>query len=59
MLRALPRTPVIIKYGALCKNSYRVVAVNPFMPGMPGVNKNVTHTKTNQQLSAAGLFKYV
>ena len=28
-------------------------------PLMPGGNKKVTHTETNLQLKAAGLFKYV
>ena len=28
-------------------------------PSMPGGNKKVTHTKTNLQLKAAGLFRYV
>ena len=30
-----------------------------FNPLMPGDNKKVTHTHTNLQLKAAGLFKYV
>ena len=30
-----------------------------FNPLRPGDNKKVTHTSTNQQLKAAGLFKFV
>ena len=49
----------LIAFSMFCffqNNAINFLNINPLMPGG---NKKVTHTSTNLQLSAAGLFKYV
>ena len=46
-------------FSELCEPIKYLLNLSRVNPLMPGGNKKVTHTKTNLQLKAAGLFKYV